>query len=158
MQLTKKHRVYFDAAKSVSKLSNYKKVQIGAVAVYKHRIISSGHNSTKTNPIQKKYNIYRYDADGEHCVHAETNCLLPLIHNHDIDFSKVSIYIYREYKNGNLAKSRPCKSCEMLMRELGIRKIYYTNETGYIAEKYIAWGVNNETTNNRRKKTCGRKS
>ena len=127
MKLTKSHRAYFKAAKAIAELSDFPRVNIGCVAVYKHKIISSGCNSTKTNPTQKRLNIYRFDADTPATIHAELSCLLPLMNRQDIDFSNVSLYIYREYKNGELALARPCPSCMKLITELGIRSIYYTN-------------------------------
>ena len=134
---SKSHRAYFKAAKAMSKLSDYKQ-KIGCVVVYKHRIISSGFNHHKTNPLQKKYNKYRFDEDtGFHSVHAETDALLPLIGKKDIDFSHVSIYLYRQYKNGELAPSRCCESCMALVRSLGIRHLYYTNYNSYVGEELI---------------------
>lgn len=138
MELTKSHRAYFKAARAISKLSDFKRVRIGCVAVCGHRVISSGSNSTKTNPLQKKYNAYRFNEDaGEHMCHAEIQCLLPLIGNKDIDFSKVSLYIYREFKHGGLAMAKPCPSCEQLIRDLGIKKIYYTGNDSYISETFV---------------------
>ena len=127
MKITKSHRAYFKAARAMSELSDFPRVNIGCVAVYKHKIISSGCNSTKTNPTQKRLNIHRFDADTPATIHAELSCLLPLINRRDIDFSNVSLYIYREYKSGELALARPCPSCMKLITELGIRSIYYTN-------------------------------
>lgn len=137
MKLTKSHKAYFKAAKSMSELSDFKQYHIGAVAVYGHKIISSGYNSCKTNPVQKRLNIYRFDADTPATLHAELSCLLPLINRKDIDFSNMSLYIYREHKNGNLAMSRPCASCMALLRNLGIRHIYYTGNGSYINEEII---------------------
>jgi deoxycytidylate deaminase len=137
MKLTKSHRAYFKAAKAIAELSDFPKVKIGCCAVYKHKIISSGCNSTKTNPTQKRLNIYRFDADTPATVHAELSCLLPLINRRDIDFRDVSLYIYREYKSGELAMSKPCASCEALIRSLGIRYIYYTGNHSYINEELI---------------------
>lgn len=137
MQLTKSHRAYFKAAKAMSEMSNFKNQHIGAVAVYKHKIISSGTNSNKTNPIQKRFNIHRFSVDTPHTVHAELACLLPLINRKDINFSDVSLYIYREHKSGDLALARPCASCEALIRSLGIRSIYYTGNQSYISEEII---------------------
>lgn len=137
MKLTKSHKAYFKAAKSMSELSDFKQYHIGAVAVYGHKIISSGYNSCKTNPVQKKLNIHRFDADTPATLHAELSCLLPLINRKDIDFSNMSLYIYREHKNGNLALSRPCASCMALLRSLGIRHIYYTGDGSYINEEII---------------------
>jgi deoxycytidylate deaminase len=137
MNITKSHRAYFKAAKSVSELSDFKQHHIGAVAVYGHKIISSGCNSCKTNPMQKRLNIHRFDADTPATLHAELSCLLPLINRKDIDFNNVSLYIYREYKNKTPAISRPCPSCMALIRELGIRKLYYTGDSSYINEEII---------------------
>lgn len=137
MKLTKSHRAYFKAAKAMSELSDFKQQHIGAVAVYGHKVISSGCNSCKTNPMQKKLNIHRFSADTPATLHAELSCLLPLINRRDIDFSNVSLYVYREYKNGDLALSKPCASCMALLRSLGIRHIYYTGDSSYINEEII---------------------
>lgn len=137
MVLTKKHRAYFKAAKAVSELSDFNKVHIGAVAVCNHRIISSACNSLKTNPLQKRYNKYRFTADeGKHTLHAEVACLLPLI-SQDIDFNRVSLYIYRQHKNGNPALAKPCPSCMALIRDLGIKNIYYTGNNSFVQEDLV---------------------
>lgn len=138
MNLSKSHKSYFSAAKAISALSNVKQTKMGCVVVYKHRIISSGHNSCKTNPLQKKYNKYRfYEDDGKHSIHAEVDALLPLLGQNDINFSHVYLYIYREHKNGELGIARPCKSCFKLIKDLGIRNIYYSNEGGFSHEEII---------------------
>ena len=137
MKPTKSHRAYFKAAKAISELSDFPRVNIGCCAVYKHKIISSGCNSMKTNPAQKRLNIYRFDADTPATIHAELSCLLPLMNRKDIDFRDVSLYIYREYKDGELALSRPCASCMRLIAELGIRNIYYTNLGGFSHEEIL---------------------
>ena len=137
MKLTKSHKAYFKAAKSMSELSDFKQYHIGAVAVAGHKIISSGYNSYKTNPTQKRLNIHRFNADTPATLHAELSCLLPLINRRDIDFSDVSLYVYREYKNGDLAPAKPCASCMALLRSLKIRHIYYTGDGSYINEEII---------------------
>lgn len=137
MQLSKSHRTYFKAAKAVSEMSDFKQYHIGCVAVSGHKIISSGYNSCKTNPMQKRLNVHRFDVDTNHTIHAELSCLLPLINRKDINFSDISLYIYREHKSGNLAIARPCASCEALIRSLGIRNIYYTGNNSYISEEII---------------------
>lgn len=137
MKLTKSHRAYFEAAKAVSELSDFKQQHIGCVAVSGHKIISSGYNSCKTNPMQKRLNIHRFEADTPATIHSELACLLPLIKRKDIDFSNVTLYIYREHKNGDLALAKPCASCDALIRSLGIRSIYYTGKNSYINEEII---------------------
>lgn len=137
MNITKSHRAYFKVAKSMSELSNFKQHRIGCVAVCGHKIISSGYNSYKTNPAQKRLNIHRFKADTNHTVHAELSCLLPLINRRDINFCDVSIYIYRQHKSGELALAKPCASCMALLRSLGVRHIYYTGDNSYISEEII---------------------
>ena len=137
MQLRKKDRVYFNIAKSVSKLSDFPRVKIGSCAVYKHKVISTGFNTRRTDPMQKKYNVYRFTEDTKHTCHSELSCLKSLIGRKDINFKDVDIYIYRQYKNGGLALSRPCPSCMKLITELGIRNIYYTNQDGFSHENIL---------------------
>ena len=137
MDLTKSHKAYFKAARAIGELSDFPRVKIGCVAVYKHKIISSGCNSTKTNPAQKRLNTYRFDADTPATIHAEISCLLPLINRRDIDFRDVSLYVYRELKSGELSMARPCDSCMAMIRRLGVRYIYYTGNQSYISEEII---------------------
>ena len=137
MKLSKTHRAYFEAARAVARLSDFPRIQIGAVAVYKHHIISSGFNSIKTAPIQKKYNQYRFSEETPHMLHAECSCLKSLIERKDIDFKYVDLYIYRSTQNNELGLARPCPSCMKLISELGIRHIYYTNNGGFSHEEIL---------------------
>ena len=134
--LTNSQKSFFDIAKKVSELSTFhrKNVKIGCLIVSGHRIISSGYNADKTNPIQKKYNRLRFSEETPHRLHAEIAALLPLLNNKDIDFSKVKIFTYREKADHSLGKSRPCKSCMALIKDLGIKHIYYTTDDGYCHE------------------------
>ena len=137
MKLSKTHKAYFAAARAVSKLSDFPRVKVGAVAVYKHHIISSGSNSMKTSPLQKKYNMCRFSEETPHMLHSEITCLKSLIGRKDIDFKNVSLYIYRSTKDNEPALARPCPSCMKLITELGIRNIYYTNNGGFSHEEIL---------------------
>ena len=137
MKLSKSHKTYFKAAKAISELSDYKQHHLGCVAIYRHKIISSGFNSNKTNPVQKRLNVCRFAEDTPHTLHSEVSCLLPLISRRDISFSCVQLYIWRSHIDGTPAMARPCKSCMQLIKELGIRHIYYTNDGGYSHEEIL---------------------
>lgn len=136
--ITNKELTFFQYAKKMSYLSDYLggKCPIGCIAVYKHKVISTGCNKEKTNPLQAKYNIYRFTENSPHKIHAEIDCLSSLISS-NIDFSKISLYIYRQTKDGNLALAKPCASCMALIRHLGIKHIYYTTNNSYCYEKLI---------------------
>lgn len=133
--MTHSNLAYFAAAKAVSELSDHKHYKIGAVVVMNHRIISSASNSnSKTHPLQKKYNKYRFTDEGDHKQHAELAALVPLIRD-GMDLSNAAIYVYRVHKNGTLAMSRPCPSCMQLIKDVGIKRVFYTTENGYAYEK-----------------------
>lgn len=136
---------FFKLAKIASKFSDYNKknIHIGSVLVYKNKIIASGWNSRKTNPIQYQYNKYRekidngkrsFSADNHlPCIHAEMKCLIDT-RDMNIDWSKVSIFVYRE--SGNKTRMcKPCPSCTKALKDRGIKHIYYTSEKGYNYEK-----------------------
>ena len=111
---------------------------IGAVAVYKGSIVAEAWNTNKTSPLQARYNVYRYNDNDTPCkAHCETQLIQRLRwkFGNNIDWSKVNIYLYREYKNGHLAPSRPCPSCMAMLRDFNIKKIHYTTEDGFAEEK-----------------------
>lgn len=112
---------------------------IGAVAVYKGSIVATACNTNKTSPLQARYNVYRYtDTDTPCKAHAETTLIQKLRwkFGDSIEWNKVHIYLYREYKDGKLAPSRPCTSCLAMLKEIGIKKVYYTTEDGFAEEKF----------------------
>ena len=61
--LSKKDKNYFRAAQAVSTLSDFKRVNVGAVLIYKHRIASSSCNSQRTHPLQQKLNKERFEEE-----------------------------------------------------------------------------------------------
>lgn len=135
---------YFDKARQAAMVSDYYKTHIGCVAVYQGTIIGIGCNCNKTHPIQKSYNKYRKQSDMMlPKLHAEISCINSVKHL-DINFSKVKLYIYRIRKDQPYGLSRPCPSCMVAIRELGIRDIYYTSNDGHVherIEKYDMGGV-----------------
>ena len=131
---------FFKEAKKESLLSDYDGQHLGAVAVYGDKVIlAKAHNSNKTNTTQYFYNRYRIEQKSNIMSkpprsHAEVN-LLRKIRFLDIDFSRVSVYIYRELKNGELGMARCCPACMAALKSLGIKKICYTTDDGYAEER-----------------------
>lgn len=133
---------YLDIAAECAKSATYSgpsRVKLGCVAVYHGTVLAKGCNTDKTHTNQAKYNYLRYDAGRDSRYypdkqHAETN-VLGRIKYLDIDFSKVTLFIYREFKNGKPACAKPCAGCEKMIRDLKIGKVVYTNECGYTVEK-----------------------
>ena len=126
---------YFDKARKVASISDYKKQHIGCVAVYQGQVIGLGCNCNKTHPAQKFYNKYRNPSDSLlPKLHAEISCLNQIKHL-NINFAKVKLYIYRIRKDQPYGLSRPCPSCMAAIKDLGIRDIYYTTNDGYSYER-----------------------
>lgn len=130
---------YFELAKQACKFSDMKKANLGSVLIYKNKIISIGWNvGDKTSPIQKELNKYRgFDPDESgvvNSIHSEMLCL-HRARNLDIDWSKASLFTYREKKNGDRGLARSCPACYNYAKQLGLGNLYYTTENGWDYEK-----------------------
>ena len=136
------HKHFLKIAKNCSYNSTYsvhRRIQVGCVAVYKGAILAKGWNTDRTHTDQMKYNYVRFQATDKyypHKLHAEQMCLSKIKYL-DIDFSKVILYIYREYTDGKTAMARCCPSCMTAAKELGIKTIVYTTNEGYAVEKIL---------------------
>lgn len=132
MYLTKRENKFFDVAKAIAKTSDYHTVHIGCVVVYnKRNILSVASNSEKTHSLQRIYNRFRgFDIDKFPAkVHSEVHALSWLI-GKNINWSNIELYTYREFSDGKPANSKPCLACSKLIRDLGIKTIYYIDEYG----------------------------
>ena len=128
---------YLNMARDASKESKFPKYHLGAVAIYKGSLLAAGCNSKKTNPRQMLLNRERgWRANTNEFynpVHAELACLSKIRYL-DIDFSKVRLYIYREHKNGVKAMARPCSACRKMIKDMGVKEVWYTTEDGFAYE------------------------
>lgn len=111
---------YFRLARNVSKFSDHR-YKLGAVVTKGSRVISVGHNQTKTNP-NAPFNG----------LHAEIKAIKTAGR---IDFRGASIYVYRDKSNGCIGNSRPCKYCMSIIKKLGFKYIYYS------VDEFPFWAV-----------------
>lgn len=139
MEINKKEKRHFDYARRISLKSDFERTPFGVVVLYKGRVVGTGYNSHKTNPVQKRYDqfrTFRYNNGSyiKHSIHAEVDALYPLIDRDDINWDKVQVYIYRRCKSREHGMARPCPACMNLIKELGIKNIYYTTDDGFAHE------------------------
>ncbi len=94
--------------------------RLGAVLIKKKRVISFGINDMRrSHPKQQKYSTKKW-AIGSH---AELKCCIGV----DLkDLQKSTMYVARILKNGNPALAKPCQCCQSILREFGVRKVFYT--------------------------------
>jgi deoxycytidylate deaminase len=126
----------YELAKSASLRSDFYKCHTGAVAIYGNKILAYGWNSEKLSLLQARYNTKTRGFDGHKfrsTIHAEM-MVVTKIKYLDIDFSQVRIFVWRGQDFPELSK--PCKACERALRDLGIRKVFYTGNNSYISETY----------------------
>lgn len=106
-------------ARVMSYHSEHPKYKMGAVISYKGTVVGVGFNKCKTHPRSKSYTI-----------HAELSAII----NSKGDCLGCDIYVFRGKYNGGYAMAHPCRACMELIREAGIRTIYYTDERGWQKE------------------------
>lgn len=135
------YKHYLELAADCAKASTYSgpsRVKLGCVAVYHGTILAKGFNTDKTHTGQARYNYLRYETDRDSRYypdkcHSEVS-VLHKIKYLDIDFSKVILFVAREYKSGAPALARPCPSCMAAIRAAKVHTIVYTTDDGYAIE------------------------
>lgn len=100
--------------------------------IHKNKMVSTGFNKYIT--FSSKINIINFKTS----IHAEIDAILQT----DIKFIRgldIIIIRIKELANGKiiLKNSRPCNSCIDKMRNYGIRKVYYSNDTGDIVYEFL---------------------
>lgn len=121
--------MWHDLALSISKMSDFPRIKIGALIVKNGGLVCVGFNRKKSHPVQKKYNIHRgFDSEPKDYIHAEISAIVKA---KNVDLRGSSIYISRNNVNGDMAMCRPCKACMEAIRESGISKVFYMSELGY---------------------------
>ncbi len=103
----------------MSRKSNHHIHFLGAVIVKRGRIVGMGYNQLKTHTrANTKYST----------IHAEFDAMRGV---DPIDLQGADCYVFRQTRQGNLARSKPCPCCQSLLSQAGIRNVYYTSPEGY---------------------------
>jgi deoxycytidylate deaminase len=125
----------YQIARQASLKSDFHRCHTGAVAIYNNKILALGWNSERLSLMQARYNKLRgFDGySNKSSIHAEM-MVINKIKYLDIDFSQVRLFVWRG-KNEPLI-SKPCAACEKAIRDLGIKKVFYTGNNSYIEEIY----------------------
>lgn len=111
---TKWVEAYMDVAFRFSKLSQAKRLKVGALIVKDNRIISIGYNGTPAgwdNNCETEQNTTK-----EEVVHAEMNCIQKLAKSHDSGRDSVMFITHS-----------PCIACAKAIHGSGVIEVYYKN-------------------------------
>lgn len=126
---------FFEAARKAAEESTFK-VHVGAVAVYKGKVIASAASHEKTHPLQREWNRYRPFRQIGVClpkIHAEMGVLAKL-KKMNVPMGEVKIYVYRVCKSREHGYARPCSACYHALLAAGLKVCYYTTDIGFCCE------------------------
>ncbi len=129
---------YLNFAIDISKQSTVKQARLGAVLVSHSKVVNASPNLEKTHPMQAHLNRLRgfdpMSSGTRNTLHAEIATLLKS-RDLDIEWNKSMLFIARLKKNGDLGLARPCNACMGLIKQYGIKNIYYTTDNGWCYER-----------------------
>lgn len=109
----------FQLARQMS-LRSTSQFRLGCVIVDKNKVVAKGWNDmNKTHP---------KTPDPWKTLHAEIHAIIGVSAK---DLKGCVAYVYRETKNGDIASSKPCPVCEKALAKAGIKRVYYTDSTGF---------------------------
>ena len=102
---------------------NGRSFRLGAILFDKKgRVVRSATNSYKSHPRLLNYSSYPF-------LHAESACVLKQgLDNCD----SLSLMVVRVLRDGTFADAKPCASCQKLLLDTGVNKVYYSDNKGII--------------------------
>lgn len=120
--------MYLNKAIEEAKKSRHRH-RIGAVVFKRKRIISYGHNEAPRSARNLHPRFYKWPGS----IHAEIAAILKA----KTDLRGCSILVIRINRDNKLMYSRPCKYCMMYLEYVGIKKVFYSTNSGIIADERI---------------------
>ena len=67
-------------------------------------------------------------------IHAETDAIKKAL-SQNISLKGTCIYVSRITMKGDMALAKPCSDCILVIKLVGIKKVYYTSDSGWKVEK-----------------------
>lgn len=110
------------AKKQATSDNTPKSYRFGTILAKKRKIINMGVNRPYETHTRSRG--YRFDS-----IHAEVDCLLGIS---DKDIQGATMYVFRLSRGGKPGISKPCPRCEQILRDAGIRDVYYLDREANI--------------------------
>lgn len=127
-----------DLALSLFEENYQSRVQVFSFAFLKGRLIAIGRNKNKTHTFNRRNPIISKQSgeiiDKQNCC-AEMSLSLRLKNKTSIPYHKIDVVNVRLDKHRNVRLSKPCSSCNNMLKVLTPRSLHYTNDNGHF-EKY----------------------
>jgi len=123
-----------EISKSLVDYNSTKRCHHFSFILYKNRIISIGYNSQKTHPVnlknRKKSLKTGEDFSDQKYICSEFSAINKLKNMTNIDSKKCVLVNLRYNRNGKVDMSKPCMSCENLLKFFNFKKVIWTNNDG----------------------------
>lgn len=107
--------------KSLIEKSTCHAYRIGAVLAKGSNVISVGFNHWGTRQIIERHRHIRPNND---TVHAEIHAILGVSKE---EAAKCTLYVGRFTKEGRPANAKPCPLCQTILKEMGVKRVFYTD-------------------------------
>jgi deoxycytidylate deaminase len=88
--------------------------QLCALVVKKRRVLSVGYNNPKTHPLAKTKMRQ---------LHAEMDAIIRCTPE---QLDGAELIVVRARRDGTSGMAKPCSACQMMIRQLGLRRVYHT--------------------------------
>jgi len=126
---------YIELAKNVAAQADHGEHFHGAVLVKGGKIINCSHNSVNFNKFAAHYVHLNDGRKKIHAsLHAEIGCILGLPRKVT---HKADVYVVRVRHTGELAMSKPCAMCEQVLRHVGVKRVFFSDDSGIICKMSI---------------------
>lgn len=123
-------------AREASFKSTHDRVRIGAVIAKGRKIVACGANIARSHPLQGTISARVNLRVGRAYLHAEIAAIIRAMKSLSVRRKSFVMYVYREDLNGELAMCKPCRACELAIRESGIiDTVVYTTPLGVSIER-----------------------
>lgn len=114
----------FEAAKAASKYAIAPRIglKVGAALYAKSTLLSIGFNSYDvTHPNSHRNRVYTCN------IHAEHRAIIKRQHYVN---GNLIIYVWRERFDGTPGNCKPCLTCQLILKEAGVKRARFIDEFG----------------------------
>ena len=117
---------FIESARQAAETSIYGKIRHGAVLVKGGSVINIACNKDHFNSFAHRFRPYNC---GPATKHAEAHCILGLTKQQT---TGADMFVCRINRQGEFRMSKPCTMCHLLLKNAGIKRVFYTTNYGGI--------------------------
>lgn len=121
-----KSKKYIGKALKAAYKGQHDQHQHGSILVKDNKILAIGFNKRKSHPLMGPI---------KH-IHSEVDTIIQC-NSKRIDIPGSILFNGRVTKTGIIGMSKPCSICEMVLRNAGVVKVFYTDSEGNIKEMWL---------------------